>query len=116
MSGKKRNPKLTDRVREIVDSGTDTAEEIHRSIANAPLDVLERIEGLEGTIGDVRKIQERSIGAVYDLVRNVNRDVAKLADELMKSPRSAKRAPARKASRAKVATKKTGGPKKPRAA
>lgn len=116
MSEKQAKRKLTDRVREIVDSGTETAEEIHRSIANLPLDVLERFDALEGTIGDVRKVQDRSISAVYDLVRNVNRDVAKLADELMKSSGSAKRPPARKRGRAKSSPKKVGGPRRTAAA
>jgi len=116
VSEKKAKRKLTDRVREIVDSGTETAEEIHRSIASIPLDVLERIDGLEGTIGDVRKVQDRSIGAVYDLVRGVNRDVAKLADDLMTSTGSSTATTARKRSRAKASPKKTGGPKATRAA
>lgn len=112
MSEKKARRKLTDRVREIVDSGADTAEDIHRSIANVPLDVLERFDVFKGTIGDVRKVQDRSIGAVYELVRDVNRDVARLADELMKSAGGAKRTPARKRSGAKSSRSRTVGSKK----
>ena len=69
----------------------------------------------------LRRIEEddrdRSIGAVYELVRDVNRDVTKLADRLMKASRGVKRKPARKRKSAKASPKKkAGGPKATRAA
>jgi len=101
MSEKKTQRKLTQRVREMVDSGADTAEEIHRAIAALPLDVLERIDALEGTVGDVRKVQDRAIGAVYGLVHDVNRDVTKLADAWMGAGGGTRRKATRKTRRAK---------------
>ena len=37
---------------------------------------------------EVRDVQERSIGAIYDLIRDVNRRVGELATDLLESGRS----------------------------
>jgi cob(I)alamin adenosyltransferase len=75
--------KLADVVRREVDAGADTVEEIHRSIARMPLDVLAKLDIFEETVKDVRKVQETSIGAIYDLIRKVNHEVGKLAKEVL---------------------------------
>ena len=97
--------KLADVVRREVDAGADTVEEIHRSIARMPLDVLTKLDVFEQTVKDVRKVQEASIGAIYDLIRKVNNDVGKLAKELLdgreKRATAAKRPGVRKAAATK---------------
>lgn len=99
--------KLADVVRREVDAGADTVEEIHRSIARMPLDVLAKLDIFEQTVKDVRKVQETSIGAIYDLIRKVNHEVGKLAKELLdgreKRANTAKR----------PGMKKTGAAKRP---
>ena len=75
--------RLTDLVQEAVDDGATTAEEIHKRIAALPLDVLERLDRLEKTVTDVRKIQDQSIGAVYDMIRSINHEVAKMAKTVL---------------------------------
>ena len=75
--------KLADVVKREVDAGADTVEEIHRSIARMPLDVLAKLDIFEQTVKDVRKVQETSIGAIYDLIRKVNNEAGKLAKELL---------------------------------
>ena len=75
--------KLADVVKREVDAGADTVEEIHTSIARMPLDVLAKLDIFEQTVKDVRKVQETSIGAIYDLIRKVNHEVAALAKELL---------------------------------
>jgi hypothetical protein len=74
---------LTRLIEEAVDKGATTVEEIHREIADLPLTVLERVGLFERTAGDVRSLQEASIGAVYDVIRDVNHQVTKLAGELL---------------------------------
>jgi hypothetical protein len=89
-------------VRQAIDDGADTVEEIHRSIAALPLDVLERLDLFKETVKDVRKVQDTSIGAIYDLVHKVNREVGKLAQELLERPAAGKAAP-RKVTKARPA-------------
>jgi hypothetical protein len=99
--------KLADVVKREVDAGADTVEEIHRSIARMPLDVLAKLDVFEQTVKDVRKVQETSIGAIYDLIRKVNQEVGKLAKELLDG-REKRAKPARR-----PAVKKAGATKRP---
>jgi hypothetical protein len=93
--------RIADLVRRAVDDGARTAEDIHKSIADLPLDVLQRLDLFEKTAKDVKKIQDTSIGAVYDLIRKVNQEVGKLASELLERP--ARRSPGKKPAPAKAA-------------
>lgn len=68
---------LADLVHREIEAGATSVEEIHKAIACMPLDVFEK------TAKDARKIRETSIGAVYDLIRKVNDEVAKLAKEML---------------------------------
>jgi hypothetical protein len=65
-------------LRRVVDRNTQAAERIHRAVAGFPLVVLEQIDGLERPVARVRKLQDRSISATYDLVRGIEREVARL--------------------------------------
>ncbi len=78
-----RDETLTARIRDAIDHGATRVEGIHRSIAELPLEVMERTGLFAQTAADVREIQDRSIGAVYDTVRSVNRQVAELASDLL---------------------------------
>jgi len=81
-------------VEDAIDKGATTVEEIHREIASLPITVLERLGLFEATVRDVRRIQDTSIGAIYDLIRDVNHKVAGLAGDLL-----AQRAPRREETR-----------------
>jgi hypothetical protein len=83
--------KLADMVHDAVNRGATTAQEIHKSIADLPLEVLEEIEPLEKLVKRVRKAQERSITAVYDLVRGINEEVAKVTRDVLPEGRVARR-------------------------
>lgn len=74
---------LSERIEEAVDQGATAVEEIHRAIADMPLGVLEKLGLLERTTREVRRIQDVSLGAIYDMVRDVNHNVAGLAKELV---------------------------------
>ena len=75
--------RLADVVRREVEAGATSVEEVHKAIAGMPLDVLAKLDVFEKTAKDVRKIQETSIGAIYDLIRKVNDEVAKLAKKML---------------------------------
>jgi hypothetical protein len=95
--------RLAHLVQQAIDEGADTVEEIHRSIADLPLDVLERLDVFEQTVKDVRKVQDTSIGAIYALIHKVNHEVGKRATELLRRPTPRRTAPRRTVAR-KAAT------------
>ena len=74
---------LTQLVEELVNDGATTAEEIHRAVADLPISVLEGLGLFESTTREVRRIQDTSIGAIYDVIRDVNHKVAELAGEVL---------------------------------
>lgn len=106
MNAKRRDSgamQLLARIREAVDRGADAAESIHKQVAKLPLAPFEGVEPLEGALKDVRRMQERAIGAIYDLVRDINRELVRLAEEsFVEVERQAKRRAPRKAARAPV--------------
>ena len=54
-------------------------EEIHKSIADLPLKILEESELLKEPAKEVRRVQDHTIGAIYDLIREINQQVGALA-------------------------------------
>lgn len=93
--------RLADLVREVVDDGANTAEQIHKAIADLPLDVLERLDLFRETARNVRRIQDTSIGAIYDVIRKVDREVARLAQEVLERAPKARPRPKRAAPKAR---------------
>lgn len=85
--------RLADLVHRVVADGADTAEEIHRAIADLPLEILERLDVFKETAEDVQRIQDTSIGAIYDVIRRVNEEVTRMAHDLGKTA-SQRRRPA----------------------
>ena len=82
--------RIADLVQDEIDRGARSVEEIHLQIAALPLEVLERLDVFEKAAKDVRKIQATSIGAVYDVIRKVNREVNHLANGLLDAAERAK--------------------------
>ena len=80
--------RIADLIQEAVDKGATTVEEVHKSIADLPLKVLEELELLKKPVKEVRRVQDRSIGAVYDLIRGINQQVGKLAAEVLSGRRA----------------------------
>jgi hypothetical protein len=70
-------------VEETIHLTTTAIEEIHKSIAEVPLEVMRRSGLFEKTADDVGELQERSISAVYGAVRDVNRRICGLASDLL---------------------------------
>jgi hypothetical protein len=96
-------------MQKAVDRSAEAAEEIHRKVANLPLKLLEQVDSLEGPVRDIREIQDRSIGAVYGAVHDINHEVMHLAKELLDGRPGRRRArPRKKALKTKkvVKTKK----------
>ena len=76
---------LMEWIQQAVERGATSVEEIHKEIADLPFEVLERNGLFERSASEVRDVQHRSIGAVYDVVRSVNRRIGELASELLET-------------------------------
>jgi hypothetical protein len=78
---------LTRLIQDAIDRGARTVEDIHKSIADLPLKILEESSDLlRKPAREVRRIQDRTIGAVYDLIREINQRVGRLASDLLAEP------------------------------
>ena len=74
---------LINLVQEEIDKGATTVEEVHKAIAALPLKVLEQSDLLKGPAKEVRRVQEHTIGAIYELIRDINDKVGTFASELL---------------------------------
>ena len=72
-------------IHETINEVTTAVEDIHRAIAEAPLDVMGSIEPFEQPVKEVRAAQDRSITVIYGLIRRVNDRVGRLTAELLPS-------------------------------
>ncbi len=70
-------------VQDAIDRGATTVEEIHTQIAALPLDALKQVGPLEGAATAAEDLTNRSIGAVYDTIRQVNDQVGDVARDLL---------------------------------
>ena len=70
-------------VQDAIDKGATTVEDIHKSIADLPLRILEESELLKEPAKEVRRVQDHTIGAIYDLIREINQQVGTLASTLL---------------------------------
>jgi hypothetical protein len=80
MHTKKTVPKL---IQEAIDKGATTVEEIHKSIADLPLKILEESDLLRSPAKEAKRVQDHTIGAIYDVIREVNEKVGTFASELL---------------------------------
>ena len=80
----KREKRIVDVIHDSIDKGADTAEEIHKAVASFPLRLLDQSDLFKKPVRRIRTIQERNIGALYDLVRNINRRAARFASQMLR--------------------------------
>ena len=83
-------------VQEAVDKGASTAEEIHRSIADLPIKVLENLGVGSETTKNVKDFQDTTIGAIYELVHDINHQVTDLASDLIHTKKEVKKSSSKK--------------------
>lgn len=70
-------------MQEAIENGATSVEDVHRSIAEKPLDYLRRIRPIEGQVDRLRQIQDETIGNVYETIRTINAQVGEIAKELL---------------------------------
>ena len=65
-------------VHDVIDDVTTAVEGVHKSVADFPLIVLGEITPFKHTLDDVKVTQDKTIEAVYGLVRSINAQVRRL--------------------------------------
>ena len=70
-------------VQDAIDKGATSIEEVHKSIANMPLDLLAKIGPLEDVVKGGKAFQEQTIGSVYENIRLMNQKVGDIASQLL---------------------------------
>ena len=80
MHAKKNVAKL---IQEAIDRGATTVEEIHKSIVDLPLKILEESDLLRGPAKEAKRVQDHTIAAIYDVIREINEQVGTFASELL---------------------------------
>ena len=68
-------------VQDAIDNGATSVEQVHRNIANMPLDALGNIGGLEEHVQKARDFQDKTIGDIYEAIRSLNQKVGEIAKE-----------------------------------
>jgi polyhydroxyalkanoate synthesis regulator phasin len=77
---------VKDLIQEAVDKGATTVEQIHKVIADMPLDALARRGLLRAKEADeLKQANEATIGVVYDAIRRINREVGELASSVFEA-------------------------------
>lgn len=74
---------LTKTVQDAIDKGATSVEQVHRQIANMPLDFLSKIEQLEGPVSQAREFQDKTIGSIYETIHNINAKASEIAADLL---------------------------------
>jgi histone H3/H4 len=70
-------------IQDAIDKGATTVEEVHKSIADLPLRILEESELLREPAKEVKRVQDHTLGAIYRTIREINEQVGTYASELL---------------------------------
>jgi len=79
------NKTVTKLIQDEIDKGATTVEEIHKAIADLPLKILQDTDLLRGPAKEVKRVQDHTIGAIYNVIRDVNEKVGRFASELLEA-------------------------------
>lgn len=70
-------------VEKVIDESATTVEQVHRSIASMPFDVLEKIDALQKPVSTARRIHDETVGNIYETIRLLNDRVGEIARGLL---------------------------------
>ncbi len=79
----KRLRRLKDLVQDAIDNGATTVEQIHKSIASKPFELLEKINLGGAAVEKLEDFQDQTIGNVYEFIRTVNQKAGEIAGDLL---------------------------------
>jgi len=63
------------KINEVFESGLNSAETIHRSIANVPFDALETIPTIKSKVKIARNVHDTVMDGIYNTIRKANNDI-----------------------------------------
>ena len=75
---------LQDIVERTIEEGATTVEQVHRSIASMPFDMLEKIDALQKPVGKAREIHDETVGNIYETIRLLNERAGEIARGLLR--------------------------------
>ena len=70
-------------VEKAVEDGATTVEQVHRSIASMPFDVLEKIDALQSPVSKAREVHDETVGNIYETIRLLNDRAGEIARGLL---------------------------------
>ncbi|MGQ0531051.1 MAG: hypothetical protein ACT4PG_14855 [Panacagrimonas sp.] len=74
-------------VEKAVEDGATTVEQVHRSIASMPFDVLEKIDALQQPVSKARELHDETVGNIYETIRLLNDRAGEIARGLLGADR-----------------------------
>jgi len=70
-------------IQDAIERGATTVEEIHKSVADLPLKILEESDLLKESAKEAKRLQDHTLGAIYDVIRGINEQVGTYASGLL---------------------------------
>ncbi|MGH8516010.1 MAG: hypothetical protein ACREUE_00985 [Panacagrimonas sp.] len=71
-------------VEKAIEDGATTVEQVHRSIASMPFDILENVDALQKPVGKAREIHDQTVGNIYETILLLNERAGEIARTLLK--------------------------------
>ncbi len=66
-----------------IDEVIHAVEQIHRTVADVPFEILNRLGVMERSADEIKRIHDDSLTAIYTAVREVHHELTDLADGLV---------------------------------
>ena len=76
---------LKDMIQTAIDNGARTVEDVHKSIADLPFEILEKNGLLDDDKQQLRERSQQTIGAVYGTIREINQKIGELASDMFEA-------------------------------
>ena len=76
---------LKDMIQTAIDNGARTVEDVHKSIADLPFEMLEKNGLLDDDKQQLRERSQQTIGTVYGTIREINQKIGELASDMFEA-------------------------------
>ena len=84
MNSQNLTPGVRELIHDAIDRTTTAVQNIHLAIAKAPVEALATSDNLAEPARDLGEAHESVVGFVYDTVRDINREIQQLGDDLLR--------------------------------